>query len=85
MLCSTCGAENTNSLFCRQCRWQLVQDADAESATSNVRQSKRAPVSLQLGGIFSPAAWMELRLGSVFAWTHRGFSQRLKSFSQKKL
>jgi hypothetical protein len=78
MWCS-CGTETLDSPFCRQCGWQLAGSAAAE--TSPVATDGPATPSAKLShiSVFSAAAWLELRLGSVFAWTPRGFSERLKS------
>jgi hypothetical protein len=80
MLCTTCGAENANSLFCHRCRWQLVADAGAETPPVPIGEpaTGAAPRS-HSSSIFSAVAWLELRVGSVFAWTPRGFSDRVKS------
>ena len=69
MRCS-CGTETIGSRFCRQCRWQLVGSVDAKIPP--------APEPAPRASIFPAAAWLELRLRSVYAWTPRGFSGPLE-------
>jgi len=76
MLCSACGSEIGDSIECAACH----AGAAGHDAT---RPSDSQPSGAR-SAIFSTAAWLELRVRSVFATNPRGFSQQFGSRVEKE-
>jgi hypothetical protein len=73
MLCAICGAEIGDAVNCPDCCPAVDPNQLAESRNS----STTPPTAL-----FS-AAWLELRVRSVFVNSPRGFSERLTRISER--
>jgi hypothetical protein len=75
MLCSACGSEIGDAVECAACHGGAVEREITRPSYSSPSAARSA--------IFSAAAWLELRVRSVFATNPRGFSQQFKSGIEK--
>jgi hypothetical protein len=81
MMCSFCGTEMGAASSCAACRLD-ADDEDITGASVSTFWTDRP--GKRPAAIFSAAAWLELRVRSVFAANPRGFSETFKRGSDTK-